>query len=89
MNCFRMIMYTMTTYFISIHGQVMSPSCIFYLALAVSSIFHLAVSSIFHLAVSSTTVVQSTTIFITSIATSSVVLSTSSTVITTSTTSSG
>ena len=81
MNCFRMIMYTMTTYFISIHGQVMSPSCIFYLALAVSSIFHLAVSS--------TTVVQSTTTFITSIATSSVVLSTSSTVITTSTTSSG
>ena len=81
MNSFRMIMYTKTTYFIPINGQVMSPSCIFYLALAVSSIFHLAVSS--------TTVVQSTTTFITSIATSSVVLSTSSTVITTSTTSSG
>ena len=67
MNCFRMIMYTMTTYFIPIHGQVMLPSCIFHLAVSSTTVVQSTTTFITSIATSSVVLSTSNTVITTSI----------------------
>ena len=62
-----MIMYTMTTYFIPIHGQVMLPSCIFHLAVSSTTVVQSTTTFITFIATSSVVLSTSNTVITTSI----------------------